>query len=93
MTRKGDRFVYHHIGLEVELIRNSDAQQLLSGGYVRDGVRTILDPRDHDVEYPPEDEMAGEGLARRRERFHTGNHEPRNHSVRVPTRAGQPVRG
>ena len=23
----------------------------------------------------------------------TGNHEPRNHAVRVPTRAGEPVRG
>ena len=24
---------------------------------------------------------------------HTGNHEPRNHSIAVPTRAGEPVRG
>ena len=24
---------------------------------------------------------------------HTGNHQPRNHAIRVPTRAGEPVRG
>ena len=24
---------------------------------------------------------------------HTGNHQPRNHPIRVPTRAGEPVRG
>ena len=29
----------------------------------------------------------------RREANATGNHESRNHSVRVPTRAGEPVRG
>ena len=25
--------------------------------------------------------------------IHTGNHGPRNHPTRVPTRAGEPVRG
>ena len=24
---------------------------------------------------------------------HTGNHEPRNHPISVPTKAGEPVRG
>ena len=32
-------------------------------------------------------------LVAEREANATGNHEPRNHAVRVPTRAGEPVRG
>ena len=94
VTHKDGRSVYHHIGLEVELIRISDMEQMQQmGEYVRDGVRNVLIPEDRDIERITEEDTTREGMARRREQFHTGNHGPRNHPVRVPTRAGQPVRG
>ena len=48
----------------------------------RDVGRDGMSPQEQSLDF------AAEALAN-----HTGNHEPRNHRINVPTRAGEPVRG
>ena len=62
-----------------------DLPQTLNILSVRTGTDTVMDFE------TPHAQRAHMNAERRANA--TGNHEPRNHAVRVPTRAGEPVRG
>ena len=77
------RFVKNYRGQEVQLLPLSRCAELERA----DAFTSFKGPR------PSETQGTMEEFEDRLEERLTGNHQPRNHPVRIPTAAGQPVRG
>jgi hypothetical protein len=88
VTFKDGFFVVNHNGVVVTMMPMKLFAMLQKHGRVGDFVLN----RNNEEEVTEED-VSGIGFQRRMARFQTGNHNPRNHPVRVPTQPGQPTRG
>ena len=77
------RFVRSHLGQELDLLPHSLMLEMergrVEGVEVRGSIAACPDTT--------------AGFLQRMLELRTGNHQPRNHPVRVPTAPGQPVRG
>jgi hypothetical protein len=88
VTNKNGRFVINDKGVEITMMPMKLYAKLQKHGSVGN---FIFDR--NNMEDITEEEVSVEATLQRMARFQTGNHNPRNHPVRVPTQPGQPVRG